>query len=566
MKPISDRRWPWLLLLLVAALAYYGSYFRHGINFQDEGGTLTLQTQRLLNGELPFKDIDLGYNVGWFYPLVALFKITGIHFVALRTFFLAMSALAAVLGFLTVEKAARHAGLRRAAVALGMGVGVLLIVTPGMTFKNYNPLAVVANAWCLLGFLLASRAQWRWALGGGFILGATWLVRIDLGTFLTVLWLGVIALRIYESGARLRAFTVSILLLASGIAVLHAPVFWDANRRGFGGDLAESYMANWRRMAQPLGIHIPAPAPTKSLGMIALVGPVKSPGLFGGKSRTTWSDVATASDKKYFSTLGLFLLTYAPLLSLLPLALWAAARWLRASIERRDARLPLAALMLVGAALTMFPQFFLWRPDAPHLSEFGPGYWVAAVGAFVLLGANGNSWRMPSRILAGYLALHCVVWICRILPDRWCGTIAARENRDTYFEGENGVHIYEQKKTVEWMREAHRVIHENSTSSDLLFAWPYHPSFNIFTNRLSTERELYTDETKAKPGWNERAIARIEQRKPSIIVLSNWDINGTEASRFKNWGAATYAHIQSSYELLGTFDKKEQFEVWKRKQ
>lgn len=562
---MKERRWLWILGLLVLALAYYGSYFRHGINTQDEGGTLTLQTQRLLNGELPFKDIDLGYNVGWFYPLMALFKVTGVHFVALRIFFLALSALAALLGALTVEKAARHAGMRRGAVALGFAVGVMLIVTPGMTFKNYNPLAVVANAWCLLGFILATRERWRWALGGGFILGATWLVRIDLGTFLSLLWLGVIVLRLFESGARLRAFAVSVLLLTSGVIAMHVPVFADANRRGFGEDLAGSYAANWRKMAEVIGVSLPKPKPSKSLGLIVADVSATKASTFGGKSRTTWNDVTNAEDKNYWNKLGLFVLTYAPLLSLLPLVLWAAALWAKALITCRDPRLPLAALALVGAALTLFPQFFIWRPDAPHLSEFGPGYWVAAVGAFVLLGSDGNIWRLPSRILAGYLALHCVVWLCRILPDRWCGTIAARENRTTYFEGENGVHIYEQKKTVEWMKEAHRVIRANSAESDLLFAWPYHPSFNVLTNRLSTERLVYMDDLKAGRHWNPKAIARIEQRKPRIIVVSNWDVNGTEASRFKNWGAATYAHIQANYELLGTYDSKEHFEVWRRK-
>jgi hypothetical protein len=570
-RPLWLNRWLWACVLVVVAVVYYGSYFRHGINFQDEGGTLVLQTQRLMNGELPFKDVDLGYNVGWFYPLMALFKITGVHFVALRAYFLALSALAAVLGFLTVEKAARHAGMRRSALWIALAVGLLLIATPGMTFKNYNPLAVVANAWCLLGFILAPpdiRKSWRWALGGGIVLGATWLVRIDLGTFFTALWLGVAVLRLPAATQRIRTLATSIAILVSSVGVMHAPVFLDAQQRGFAPDLAASYSAFWRDAARRIGIQLPAPAPSQSLGTIILASPApaaKKGFSFGGKPRTTWADVQAASEKKYFETLAFFLLQYAPLLSLLPLAVWAAARWFRATVERRDARLPLAALTLVGAALTMFPQYFFWRPDAPHLSEFGPGYWVAAVGAFVLLGSSGNSWHVPSRILAIYLVLHCTLWIARILPDRWCGTIAARDNRETYFEGENGVHIYEQKKTVEWMKEAHRIIRANSTDSDFLVAWPYHPSFNVMTNRLSYERELYMDETRARPGWNERAIQRIEKRKPRIIVISDWAINGTEASRFKNWGAPIYTHMQTHYELLSTFDKKEQFEVWKRK-
>jgi hypothetical protein len=81
-RPLWLTRWPWLLLLLLVAAVYYGSYYRHGINFRDEGGTLTLLGQRLLHGEVPFRDVELGYNVGWFGPIVALFKVTGVHFVA----------------------------------------------------------------------------------------------------------------------------------------------------------------------------------------------------------------------------------------------------------------------------------------------------------------------------------------------------------------------------------------------------------------------------------------------------------------------------------------------------
>jgi hypothetical protein len=441
-------------------------------------------------------------------------------------------------------------------------------VTPGMMFKNYNPLAAVANGWALLGFVLAQpdvRKSWRWALGGGFILGATWLVRIDLGSFFTLLWLGVLVARLFEGTARVKHFAASAALVLCGVLALHLPVFVHAYQRGFGPDLAASYSAFWRDAARRVGIQLPAPPPSKSLGVVLMQAPVKINTDFGGKSRISWAEVQAAGEKKYAEKLGLFLLTYAPLISLVPLALLAAGRWFRAVVEGREPRFALAAITLVGAALTMFPQYFFWRPDAPHLSEFGPGYWVGAVGAFALLGLHGNRWQMPSRVLAVFLVVHAAVWCWRILPDRWCGTIAARDNRETLFEGENGVRVYEQKKTVEWMKDAHRVIRENSTDEDYLVAWPYHPSFNVFTNRRSYERQMYMDETKATGDWNARAIARMEARKPRIVVISNWDINGTDASRFKNWGASIYAHIQANYELLGTFDKKEQFEVWKRK-
>ena len=76
---------------------------------------------------------------------------------------------------------------------------------------------------------------------------------------------------------------------------------------------------------------------------------------------------------------------------------------------------------------------------------------------------------------------------------------------------------------------------------------------------------MYVDEEVAKGDWNARAIARMEKRKPRIVVVSNWAPNDTEDSRFKSWGASIYTHIQANYELLGTFDEKEKFEIWKRR-
>jgi hypothetical protein len=584
--PFWKHRWPWLLLLLAIAAVYFGSYYRHGINFRDEGGTLTLLGQRVLAGDVPFREVELGYNVGWFLPIAGLFAITGVDFVALRVFFMALSTLAAVLGFLTVVRAARHAGWDRAALPLGLLTGVLLIVTPGMMFKNYNPLAVVANSWCLLGFVLAGgvrESAWRAALGG-VVLGATWLVRIDLGTFFTLLWLGTLVCRtiglpgtLKERGA---TFVLSLILLALGIAATHAPVLWDAYRRDYAKQFLGAYPNHWNRFvskvpglaqrpaAEPKKA-LPTPAPTAEGAAPAPAAPTPAAERAGAwknetLSRTSWADVQQAGDKQKEAILGLFLLTYIPPLVLLALTLWAGVRWLMAVARGMDSTTPLAALVLIGGSLTMFPQFFFWRPDAPHLSEFGPGYWVAVFGALALLGA-GTSWRSPARWFGIFLTVNVALWLWRMLPDRWCGTIAARENRKVLFEGENGVRVYEQKKTVEWMNQALALIQKHSGPDDYLVAYPYHPSFNVLANRRTYEKNVYIDNAEAKAGWSKAAIARIEKFRPAIIVVSDWDINGTDASRFRNWAAEAYRHIQANYELVGTFDPKEKFEIYVRK-
>jgi hypothetical protein len=584
-RPFWLLRWPWVILLVIAAVVYYGSYYRHGINFRDEGGTLTLLGQRVMNGEVPFRDVDLGYNVGWFLPIAALFKIVGVDFVALRVFCFVLSTLAAVLGFLTVERVLRHAGHRGLALPLAFFTGLLLIAVPGMTFKNYNPLAAVANTWALVGFIFARGFRepcWR-ALVGGLVLGATWLVRIDLGTFFSVLWLGTFFFRVFgPPGTVVERFTGSILgllIVVVGVGVMHAPVLWDAHRRDYWNQFTGAYFNQWKKFTDYVtgeGASAPKPKADQPVAAAPAAGePAKAPAVAAlpdkkgtwkdeTLSRTTWRDVKGANEKNWHDVLGLFLLTYFPLLVMLPLIVWAVIRWVGAIITLEDSSGPLAALVLLGGALTMFPQFFFWRPDAPHLSEFGPGYWTAVIGATGLLGA-GASRKVVARVLAVLIFLHAGLWMWRMLPDRWCGTIAAQENRKTLFEGENGVRVFEQKKTVAWMNDVLRLIRERSGPNDYLIAYPYHPSFNVLGNRRTYEKKVYIDDAQAGPDWGKEAIKRIEKNQPAIIIISDWDINGTEASRFRNWANDVYLHIKQNYELLGTFDEKEKFEFYVRK-
>src|SRR4030095_1837429 len=163
--------------------------------------------------------------------------------------------------------------------------------------------------------------------------------------------------------------------------------------------------------------------------------------------RKAWRDLFEAKD---INSRALTILTYAPLVSIVPLSIWALIAYLRRS--RRPPSAPenqgypaneaLGALVLLGGALTTFPQFFFFRPDAPHLSEFSPGFWVGVTGAALLLEAYEGSWRnlrqWPVRLLLGVLVLHAALYLVRMLPDRWTGTIAARQYHTERFGAGNG--------------------------------------------------------------------------------------------------------------------------------
>ncbi len=576
----------WLFALICVAIAYYGSYYRCGINFRDEGGTVALIAKRMLAGERPFIDVDPGYNLLWFYPVVGLFKLFGVNFVLLRAYCFVLSTLTAVLGFLCVDRMSNKRWLAFLA-------GLLLVLVPGMTFKNYMPLMAVANIYCLLQFAMVDpRTQgaagqpparlWRWLAIGSFVLGLTLLIRIDVGLFMGLLWIGAISIVACDSfftpTLRRRILIGGPLLLISIVLALHFPVWLDAKRRGFDKEFVDNYAA-WpksivdavsQRIKGPRQSEMPrtSPPPVETILDPAARGASAVPLRHSWNSdvlgRPGWSDFLHPKKK---GRRELVILLYAPLLTLAPLVIWAASG-LCLALKRKESdalHRHLAALLALGGALTVFPQYFFFRPDAPHLSEFSPGFWIAAVCATILLTAGLQVRRWARCGLLALLLLHASLYLNQMLANRYSGTIDAKRNRRTMFHGANGVNVFLTKDEFQGLTTLVKVIRAHSSTGDYLVAYPYHPAINLITDLPTYERSLYVDNAMHRRDWEERAIERLEHYRPAVIVLSDWDINGTDSSRFSVWATRTKAWIQAHYDYQGAYMTHEQFEVYTKR-
>ena len=555
-------RWFFTLLILGLALLYYGSYVRHDLRFRDEGGTIALGAQRLLNGERPIVDVILNYNVLWFYPVVALFKWFGVNFVLMRAYFLALSAVAALIAFFAVKRAGRQPWI-------AFAVALVCLLVPGMIFKNYIPLLVIANSALLMFAALTAPRTTRsffYVAGGGVLVGLTFLIRIDLGIFFTALWLGLHFLRMFDRAVPLSRKILVFLAgsaLTLGLAwLVHQPVLMDARARGFEPQFTAQYRG-WAQMIEnglraKIGLHARKYTARQARPERAADTPI-----FWNTDilkRNALRDFASASD---WETRALVPLTYLPIITIVSLLGWTLVRLARGqrSNDPEAWRKPLAALVLLGGALTAFPQFFFFRPDAPHLSEFSPGYWVAVTGAALLL---GGSWK-NARIFLVLLALHAALYLSCMMPNRWTGTIAARQYHDTRFTAANGVDVYVSANELPALQALCKVVAENSKPGEYLVAYPYHPTINVMTDRPTYERDVYIDNSTRTRRWDEEAIARFEKLKPAVIVLSDWAVNGHDGSRFSVWAAPTKKWIAANYESRGTFKTDvDEFEVFTR--
>ncbi len=552
--------------LLVAAGLYYGQYYDHGFNVSDEGSAVLI-TQRLMEGERPFLDVEIGYGLLWFYPLILLFKWTGVSFIALRIYFFALATITSLLTFLIVR---RHTGRRGIATA----VALLVLALPGTPHKTYIPLIVAANMLCLPllrpGCRELSRIQ---ILVPGLVAAISFHIRPDLGLVAMLVLLTVLALQALTRPPtwrqRLAQLRRVMLPLTAAVLVPTLPLILIARHQGFLSPfldllrqpfvlLAEITGDLWSQLTNLLAM--------VAWTQVAWANPAQTPEAAAatevGKTLARIPFAAIWQGPKH----DLAILTYLPILTLGLIAGLIGAVALRRVTLSKASQDVLGFAAILGLTCSTYPQFFLFRPDLPHLSQFMPGY-------LVLVGIYLGRWLPPIHGLwraeegrsghlrrlgllarwatAGLLLAHVVFYVWYAIPRMGTGSIALARDRTERFQGASGVDIAVTPEEREYLDGVMRVVEDNTTDDDILLCVPYCPGFNVITGRRTILRRLYLDDgmLTMEPDWQQRITEQIDFERVPLIVVRDWAPNRTEISRFKNWATVVMEHLASCYEL-----------------
>ena len=586
------RKWG-ALVVAVFALFYYGSYYRSGLNLGGEGGTVAVVAMRLMEGQRPMVDTFLGYNVMWFYPVAALFEVTGPNYVALRIFFFAICTLTGVMAFYVVRRVT-GSGWFATLAALGP------VLIPGMIFRNYMGFLAMLNMLLLLQAYVfeqrSVRGQRGWMAAAGAALGLTFLVRIDLGTFFAVITLGLIVLyplgKRGEFAIRLRQAVWGLVLAVVMFLATHAPFYADAVRRGYeeafvgqytGWIGLVRYLAVLELTKKPEPVPPPAPvvekpAPTPTPEVQATPEEIKPPEPLPVPSppaveetkkrdvesedylqKRSWGDFFQG---KSFYDRAFVIITYLPVPSALLIVI-PAALVLLVALARRNFLLrteALAVLVTAGSALTLFPQYFFFRPDTPHLSEFMVPFLIAMACA-LWMAVVWTRRRRAAAVWCAVLMLFCVadigLYFYHSYPKESAGTIAARRKRKSELVAQNGVRVWLRSSERDALQQFCDLVARHTKPGDYLVTYPYAPTVNFMTDRPSFEYNLYVDNAYNVSTFHEDTLREFAKYRPAAIVIDNRDINQTEDSRFKNWAAPTYAWIKANYAYAGTFRRQE---------
>jgi hypothetical protein len=542
-------------LLILIAFLYYGQYYNYGFNYADEGN-IALISQRIFEGEIPYKDIAVAAGLLWPYSIAFLFWLFGVDFIAMKVYFFCLATVTALLGYATVIRL----GSRK---WLGFIAGLLLVLLPGSIHKIFIPLAIVANMYFLSRIDLEKESLGlSQTIGAAIVLAFTFLLRGDLGLCASVAFVGLTS---YHTVSRPRPLQKALYanaralgLAVGAFALVLLPFFILASLQGFLHPFTIVVFGKLMHFFAIVRNHLMIPrGGTQSPDIPSEVGAL----LERIPIAATWK----ADPLQLWA-----ILTYLPLLvfSIALLILFASVirRWLRGLPLRTNADVSL--LLIFFLALGAFPQFFLERPDVAHLSQFMPGY---TIFIFVLIDRCLPKRRiaaipekkhvynfilrkreLPGLLGAAALVLNLGIYAWGGLRHASTGSIARKSGHTELFEAENGVRVYLAPHTHAGLTRVKTLVEKHAAQDDFVVCFPYAPGFNFMTNRRTFMRQLYADDSWliGEPDWQERTLNEMRTKKPPIVIIEDYPINGTEISRFPNWATEVCAYVAANYDPM----------------
>ncbi|MEI8313781.1 MAG: hypothetical protein WCH98_23805, partial [Verrucomicrobiota bacterium] len=507
------------------------------------------------------------------------FELTGPDYLVLRWYFFAICTATGLLTFFVVHGRTRCAWYS-AIPAL------MVILVPGMIFRNYMPCLGVLNALLLTRAFVVRRESARktfaWALAAGAGLGLTFLFRIDLGIFCTLIFLGLAILYPFgERGRFLRRVGLALACAAGGFLLawaVHLPVWNDAKARGYDRAFLEQYTGwlgmirgeflqqvadlaeNNKPAANPVPPPAAAPAPLQESPQKSKAdswegrGALARPGLRDVVHGAKWSAKAFAIS------------AYLPIL-ISAIAIIAGGLGLLAALVRRDAEAKerlLYPLAVLGCSLALFPQFFFFRPALPHLSEMMVPF-LSALALFIWASVRrARESKTPGlRVASGAFALLCAaaaaVYFFHAFSIESAGSIAARKKASHEFRALNGVNVKVRDREAAWLPGLRDAILRHASPGEFVLCLPYSPTINFMTDRPSPLCNLYVDNTVGEENFRGYFLDLVAKSVPAVIVVDQRRINGNEISRFQNWAPVTYEWIRKNYVFVGRYFRTEVF-------
>ncbi len=310
------------MIVFLLGLVYFVSFMRYGLPY-DEGYLLD-GVERIMEGQVIYRDFHHTYAPGRFYLLGAVFAVAGKHILAERMVFVLLQALKCMLAFLIVRKIT---GSKYAYLA-----PLLIISAPGPWHKVFFSSVGLLSVYAVMNAF--RRDALSWYLLAGIVAGTCAVFRQDAAGFAVIgAAAAVVAFHVVEKRDAGGIFTRWLWLAAGACAVIGAVFLWFHSRGALGAMLHKIAVEG---MKDNMTNRIPYPPP----------------GAVGGIDRTYLSYVFPVKVLFY-----------------LPPVVYAVSAWVAVRLAITSGREKYASMIcLVVSAVLAFNQA-AWRSDLSHLLQ-----------------------------------------------------------------------------------------------------------------------------------------------------------------------------------------------------
>lgn len=488
-----------VLAVVGVAVALHAPLLPWNLRVGDEA-YLAYGAQRILDGEVLYRDFDRNYPPGMYWLHAGLFAVLGPDLLLTRITSLVMLCIAAGGVFLVARP---H--LPRAA-AIGAALMMVFLAPP--PHKVFVSLAVVAGlAGCKM--ITRSRPSPRRLLASGMLLGLTGLLRQDVGAYALAIALGTVAAVTRRDGPQ--AVLRGLSLLGGGAAVVLAPAAAAfAARDALGPALKQLLLAGYRGNA---AMDLPIPP---------LLGP--APWIVGSLFRLPTVAAAAGS-------------------------VAVVVRLVRGDAGERTMVLAQWSAM----ALLMHTQF-LHRSDLSHLAQaIVPAALIAAWGAGAAWSATGRT-RPLARLAGvaiaawGIAALHFGLGLIRADRAAMCGGGVLDEPR---------ARMILPAPTREVLATVLADVRALTDPGEPIFVTPYEPLIYFLTGRSNPTRfDVLLPGPTATPEIQREVIEILERGSVRLVLVDDRAWDGREDRRFLRYAPRFARYLETRFErhrTIGTW-------------
>ena len=533
----DKRRIAHCLIIACIAFFYYSIYYDLRIGMHDEGYTL-YTVQRIISGEIPYKDFELGYGVLWFYPIVLLFKLFGETFNVMRIFSFGILGVTGVLSFYIVDTMTRNRIVAYAAA-------LLVLMFHARIYKALIPFSVVLS---ILIFTECNFSQKHKLVPfgiSGFVTGVISLIRPEHG-WTSAFLLFVFALCAAVSERRRfspYAFFRNLSFACLGIGLAYLPLILFGIRHGF--------LEDFLRQQAQFGIYC------ASLVLSSFFG---DSGNLLGAALTNRARLPLAEMTHSLKDFVLGVATYcSPAL----LAAAAVGAFLAPREPRPGKTLPDHIRHIGVILVSLSPAFFSFFYFQPALWHY-----VQVVPSLILLYAVLTGKRLQyGRDGDRPLARRCLSAICLSGAAIIAFTVMPPVNQNNLAFGPLTLSYSNDRLEIPGLvssrmpaAEVDRIagllssLDRYTTPDDIVAVYPYTPGLYALSGRKPFNRRLYIDDQTLAldPDWCDKEVKRFKDNPPKAVFICNHPINRTEHSRFANWAKPVYEHVLDNYRLVHT--------------